>query len=526
TDVPVDTTLAWTPGETAAAHDVYLGIVFADVNEAGRDSAGLLVSQEQADAQYSPQEPLVYGTTYYWRIDEINAAPDFTVFKGTTWSFTTEPYGYPIANVTATASGSQPGMGPENTVNNSGLDDMDQHSTESTDMWTSDGVKPTWIQFEFDAVYTLHELWVWNSNQLIEGFLGFGAKDVTVEYSLDGQTWTTLEGVPQFARGTGLPTYTANTTVAFNSVTARYVKLTIEANWGGAVPSTGLSEVRFFYVPVQAFRPQPADGATEVSIDAGLSWRPGRMATSHAVRVGTDETAVAEGTMPAETVAGHSFSPGTMNLATEYFWKVDESGNSGAYTGVVWSFTTQEFAAIDDFESYNDNVDAGTAIWQAWVDGVTTKASGSQVGYTESPFAERAIVHGGRQSMPLLYDNSASPYYSEAERTFDSPQDWTAHGADTLCVYFQGAAANSSEGLYATLKDNSKSATVAYAGAATTTTAEWQRWTIPLSDFTGVKATAVKALVIGVGNRAAPASGGTGTIYIDDIGYGRLLPSP
>ncbi len=158
---------------------------------------------------------------------------------------------------------------------------------------------------------------------------------------------------------------------------------------------------------------------------------------------------------------------------------------------------------------------------------MTTKASGSQVGYTESPFAERSIVHGGRQAMPLLYDNSASPYYSEAERTFDSPQDWTAHGADTLCVYFQGAASNSSEGLYVTLKDNSKSATVAHSNAAATTTTEWQQWTIPLSDFTaaGVKATAIKALVIGVGNRSAPASGGTGTIYIDDIGYGRLLPS-
>ena len=35
-------------------------------------------------------------------------------------SFTTEPYGYPIVKVTATASSAQPGMGPEKTVDGSG----------------------------------------------------------------------------------------------------------------------------------------------------------------------------------------------------------------------------------------------------------------------------------------------------------------------------------------------------------------------------------------------------------------------
>ena len=47
--------------------------------------------------------------------------------------------------------------------------------------------------------------------------------------------------------------------------------------------------------------------------------------------------------------------------------------------------------------------------------------------------------------------------------------------------------------------------------------------TIPLSEFisAGVKMTAVKSLTIGVGNKAAPKAGGTGTMYLDDIGYGR-----
>ncbi len=124
-------------------------------------------------------------------------------------------------------------MVAQNTVNGSGLNADDQHSTESTQMWMSMGVQPNWIQYQFDKVYKLDELWVWNSNQLIEAFIGFGAKNVTIEYSIDGQTWATLEGVPEFARATGSPTYTANTIVDFGGVMAQYVKLTIDANWGG-----------------------------------------------------------------------------------------------------------------------------------------------------------------------------------------------------------------------------------------------------------------------------------------------------
>ena len=112
--------------------------------------------------------------------------PTVTVFKGDVWSFTVEPYAYPITKVTATASSSQAGMGPEKTVDGSGLNALDQHSTEAKDMWLSAGAQPNWIQYEFDKAYKLHELWVWNSNQLIEAFVGFGAKNVTIEYSLDG----------------------------------------------------------------------------------------------------------------------------------------------------------------------------------------------------------------------------------------------------------------------------------------------------------------------------------------------------
>jgi hypothetical protein len=36
--------------------------------------------------------------------------------------------------------------------------------------------------------------------------------------------------------------------------------------------------------------------------------------------------------------------------------------------------------------------------------------------------------------------------------------------------------------------------------------------------------TAIKSIAIGVGNRTSPASGGTGIMYFDDLGFGRSAP--
>ena len=508
TDAPSDVTLAWTAGEFAATHDVYFGTAFADVNDASRANAmGVLVSQGQSDATYASADPLAFGQTYFWRIDEVNAAPDGTIYQGKTWSFTTEPYAYPVTSVTATASSAQAGMGPENTINRAGLNASDQHGTELTTMWMSAGVQPNWIQYEFDGVYKLDSLLVWNSNQLIEPFIGFGARDVSIEYSVDGATWTALEGVPEFARGPGSPTYTANTTVDFGGVLARYVKLTVNQTWGGAAPQASLSEVRFFHVPLAARAPEPAVAATGVSVDTDLSWRPGREASSHTVYLGTEEAAVAAGSVASETVTEHSYTPASLDYGTTYFWKVDEVGDAGAYPGPLWSFTTEEYAVVDDFESYNDD---DRRIYDSWIDGLTDQAKGgSQVGYDVSPFAEKTTVHGGSQAMPLSYNNTGVTI-SEAQLTFPA-QDWTARGLQSLALFFYGAADNTGK-LY--LKINNTK--IPYDGdAADIAGRHWQAWNIDLSAVGG-NLKNVTSLTIGVEGSAA-----AGLLFIDDI---RLYP--
>ncbi len=237
TDVPGDVVLSWEPGEFANTHDVYFGTVFDDVNDADRTNPlGVLDSQGQIATTYDPGR-LDFGQTYYWRIDEVNAPPDSTIFKGTVWSFTTEPIAYPIAGerITATASSSTLDQGPENTVNGSGLDvnNLDLHSTDLTAMWSTDmdAPGPAWIQYEFDKVLKLHEMWVWNHNGVMETAFGLGIKEVTIEYSVNGTDYTALGAAHEFVQASGTADYTSNTTVDFEGVTAKYVKLTVNSNF-------------------------------------------------------------------------------------------------------------------------------------------------------------------------------------------------------------------------------------------------------------------------------------------------------
>ncbi len=442
-DVPRDVVLSWTPAESGQSHNVYLGESLADVSAADAGNPlGVLMAQDQMEVQYTPLVGrLQFGQTYYWRVDD--AAGDS---KGAVWSFTVEPEGYLLdaQRVTAAASSwNSDDEGPEKTVDGSGLDLDDGHSTAATDMWLSGSVplgEAAWIQYEFDSVYALHQMRVWNHNTETEPLIGFGIKEAIVEHSLDGTDWTALDDPQEFDRATGKAGDATATTVELRGVVARYVRITAVSNWGGLLPQYGLSEVQFLYIPVSAEQPDPPSGATDLAPELTLSWRAGRQAVAHEVYLSTDRQAVIDETAPAVTVSQASFDPGALDLGTTYYWRVNEVNevsDRSVWPGDLWSFTTQEYFLVDDFESYTDDIDAGEAIFDTWLDGWVNE-TGSTVGYLDAPFAERTIVHSGRQSMPLQYDSTNSPFYSEAERTWATPQDWTVYGADTLRLHFRG----------------------------------------------------------------------------------------
>jgi hypothetical protein len=75
--------LSWHPGENASTHDVYLGTSIQDVSAADiRNSLGTLVSLNQDVSTLDVEGLIQAGQTYYWRVDEVTAAPDYVVSKG------------------------------------------------------------------------------------------------------------------------------------------------------------------------------------------------------------------------------------------------------------------------------------------------------------------------------------------------------------------------------------------------------------------------------------------------------------
>jgi hypothetical protein len=68
--------LSWLPGAAAAEHKVYFG--------ARADQLSLL---DEVTTDYLELPELTRGTTYYWRVDEVQ--PDGTIVTGDLWSFNT-----------------------------------------------------------------------------------------------------------------------------------------------------------------------------------------------------------------------------------------------------------------------------------------------------------------------------------------------------------------------------------------------------------------------------------------------------
>jgi hypothetical protein len=267
-----------------------------------------------------------------------------------------------------------------------------------------------------------------------------------------------------------------------------------------------------------AYLPEPADGAPDASTSPTLLWQPGQVATKHHLFFGDNLEAVTQGAPGVDrgTFAATTFAPGPLESLTTYYWRVDEIVPDGSVrTGQVWSFMT--CLPVDDFESYTN--DEGSRIYEAWIDGWTNN-TGSTVGYPKAPFAEQTIVHSGRQSLPMDYNNVKAPWYSEAEREWKTAQDWTLKDANTLVLYVRGAAANTPAPLYVAVEDKAgRIGIVSHSDPAIVTTKQWTQWKIPLADLTsaGVNATAVKKMYIGIGDRSKPTAGGAGRIYLDDI---------
>ncbi|MHC4323163.1 MAG: hypothetical protein ACYSUX_02705 [Planctomycetota bacterium] len=391
--------LGWTAGETAASHDVYFGENFDDVNDGTGDTYR---GNQPLDSVYfvagfigyAYPDGLINGTTYYWRIDEIEA-DGTTVHKGNVWSFTVPPI---IAYEPVPADASD---GADLNVRLSwtaGYGAMLHHvyfGEDFDEVNNATMATPQGATTYSPGALKLAKTYYWRVDEMDTAGLHRG----------DVWSFTTAGAVsgPNPANG------------------AVGVSPTVVLGWdAGAVAAS--HEVYFGADP-------------------------------DAVKNATKSSPEYKG---PKALGEETYDPGKLSLNTAYYWRIEEVNGvnpDSPWAGNVWSFTTGDYFVIDDFEIYdiNDN-----QIWFAWNDGlgagtpgvdpyVPSNGTGSAVGdETTGSYAEESIVHGGAQSMPYWYDNNKQgfAYYSEAELTLDAVRDWTAEGVAELSIWFRGNPAS------------------------------------------------------------------------------------
>jgi len=605
------TVLEWLPGAYAVSNDVYFGTSFEDVN----NGVASTFKGNQTGAQFTAAD-LVWGTTYYWRIDSVNEADPNSPWKGEVWSFLLRPA---TAWNPTPADGAQwidpnadlswsPGRGAimhyvyfgdnlDKVTNAAGappqtkttfdpgpmglekvyywrVDEFDGSATQKGNVWrfttmragsglkgqyykdmelktlvltrVDPGINFNWGAAAPDPKVPAENFSVRWSGELEVPFTSswtFTANcDDCVRLWVNGQLlfdkWGQQSGVEwigtlDLAAG---QKYSIVLEYYENTGDARAILYWNSPSWLTPYQPKQVIPQGAFSPPLRARSPEPANGAVDVRQSLALSWTKGDKADKHEVYFGTDQAAVAAATTATadiyrgrQALEATTYTPAEAPLewGKTYYWRVDEVNDAAAdspWKGTVWSFTTANFLVVDDFESYTDQQDH--EIFSAWLDGfyytyivpTPDKKSGSTVGHIQAPFAEQTIVHSGKQAMPMAYDNTKSPYYSEAERTWDQPQDWTVNGVATLVLFVQGLASNTPNSLYVIVEDKAgKTGVVTNPDTALLTKTEWTEWKIPRTSFAGVNLAAVKKMYLGVGSRAASKPGGNGTVYLDDI---------
>jgi hypothetical protein len=338
--------LSWVPGAYAVSHEVYLSDNFDDVN-AGAEGSFLGNQNTTFFVVGFPgnlfPDGLIPGTTYYWRIDEVNDSDPNSPWKGDIWSFSIPPktayFPDPADGVEAVAVDDQlswtPGFGAKlHTVYFGESFDEVNNATGGSAQGTTDYTPGTlkmaktyyWRVDEFDVIET-HKGNVWSFTT--EGAVGTpdpakGAVDVTQTPTL---TWT---------------------------------------------PGFGASHEVYFGTDESALELKASGNLGAETYNAGqLEWN-----TTYYWRVDEANNANADG----------PWTGPLWSFTTANFLIIDD---------------------MEAYNDINEGEPGSNRIYLAWIDGYDNPAAnGSVVGNDPPPIAEQNIVHSGLQSMPMTYDNA------------------------------------------------------------------------------------------------------------------------
>ncbi len=375
---PISLTASWTPGQGAVSHMVY-----ADTDEAlvaAGDPNVLLITL--AAPMVDATGLLAPGTTYYWRVDEVDAAG--TVYPGDVWTFTTyDPEGGAFAeywaNMTLSGDPDVVTIVPEINFDwgggaTPGVNSPDENIPVDrfSCRWTAAlNVPVTGLYRLYEASDDGARMWL-NGVQIASGWVDRGTTEDTSDdlELVAGQRYILV--MEMYENGGGATAF---------------------LRWSGPgipkeiIPQGALQLVTW------ATAPMPANGAEGLGDTPLMSWVAGQKAVDHDVFLSSNQAKVAAGdaSVLVARVAETSYVPAALNWNTTYYWRVDEVAEDGSITpGDVWSFKVADYIPVID------------------------------------------------EAVTISYDNTEDPFITELVQEYAGPQDWTKNGVTSLQLQAKG----------------------------------------------------------------------------------------
>jgi len=453
-------TLRWSAADDAAQHDVYFGTDFDAVDNADISTLNIYRGrQDLEDTDYIPTEaPLQMGQTYYWRIDEV-LADGVTINKGHIWNFTVADY-----------------------VVLDDFEDYDDSDNRIYDTWADYVVNNTGmtvghleppfaerniVHGGYQAMYMTYD----NDGTVNEGTNyeqgGILLYSEAERQWLSAQDWTAngIESLTLWFRGVpaSVGSFTAGTPLYTMTAAGEDI-------WGYA------DQFHFTYKKLSGLG---SITARVVSVDNTDPWAKAGVMIRESLDPGSTHASVV-----VTPESGVSFQRRLLVNGDS------EDTTEGGITAPQWVRITRSGNTFTGQYSANGNT---------W----------TTLGSVDIPML--LDVYVGLCLTGHNVNEVCTAEFSNVNTSGTVSDDWQSQDI--------GMESNVPEGLYVSLQDSAgNSAVVTHPDPAATIIDTWQEWNIPLADFVGVNMQAIKKMSIGVGDRANTQPGGSGVLYIDDIG--------
>ena len=454
-DIALSATLSWQAADIdldPLTYDVYFGTT----------ASPPLVEANLSTATFAPG-PLVYSTTYYWRI--VARDDDAAETSGPTWTFTTRPVNFapnppsnpsPPNNATDRALNTVLSWQASDRDNDPLVYDLYFGTTATPPLVASNLPAPTfgpaglnygtqyyWRVVARDTTNQETSGPTWNfttrpsnyppnapSNPSPANFSSVSPANVTLTWQATDPDGDVLTYDVYFGASATPPLAASNISVrSFNvgalaPVTTYYWRIVARDDDGATTsgPTWRFTTQIIGRPPEAPFLPTPPNNATEQAWNVTLFWNcndPDGDPMTYAVYFGTAATPPL-----VATVGIRSFAVGLLSPGTTYYWRIVARDNHGnATSGPTWAFTTMA-----------GNGPPG----QPWAERPYTGATGVWISPTlywecTDPNADPLnydVYFGGATPPPLVASGLTSRSYSPGLLPFSTTYYWRVVARD------------------------------------------------------------------------------------------------